>query len=164
MRLVVSVRAVRVDRRFAPGPSNQARRFDQCSDGVCPIDLAFQPKPAIVPDTLQSREPWAEVYMPRAGLISVAIGELDEPNDVAGPINARGDVCLFDVHVEEVSYDFDPRAANDPTDGGGIFQGLQEMGLKAVQRLDKQRNAEPFGNHGNSSELVDENFPLELDE
>ena len=88
-----------------------AQEVGALSDGVLkwPIDPAFDPEVAGVPDLLQRRETRPEVEMAAARLEAVPVGDIEVNDPPPGLADAGGEVDFLDVHVEDVNHDPDFR-------------------------------------------------------
>ena len=65
--------------------------------------------------------------------------EVDEV--AAGLVDGLDEVVLLHVHVEGVEHDADARQADHGGEFGGLAGGITEIGLEAVERLDRQDHA-----------------------
>ena len=105
---------------------------------------ARTPSPSIpVLHRVQGVEHRREVKLPAAGLATLVVGEVDV-DDVSGVAAQRGrDRVLLDVHVEHVGHQLDVGEVDSPAQLLGVVERAEQVGLVAVQRLERDHRAAP---------------------
>jgi hypothetical protein len=104
------------------------------------VDPTLDGDRAVVADLLEGAEAGAEIEVAASGLQAVAVGDVDIDQVLPIGADAGRDVDLLDFHVEEVRHDAD-LGADFRRDGSALLHAIDDVGLVAVQRLEKEGNA-----------------------
>ena len=97
-----------------------------------------------VVDRRQRGRDGREVEVPVAQASPRRVGDLHVPEPPAGQANRPGDVGLLDVGVEEVEGHADRRRPDGVEVGQRLARGGHEVGLVAVQGLDRDPHVHPL--------------------
>ena len=100
--------------------------------------------------------------MVAAGRAAVAAARVEVAEVLAGLDDRRGLVLLLDVHVERVEVQHDVLRADGLDEGKALVRGVEEVGLKAVQRLDAQRDVPRSGEGGEHFQVLHDERELHL--
>ena len=79
--------------------------------------------------------------MVAAGRAAVAAAGVEVSEQAAGLANGFGLILFLDVHVEGVEVDLHVGRADCLDELEALIAGVEEIGLKAVERLDAKINA-----------------------
>ena len=118
-------------------------------------DPTLDAQVSVVACPLERGEARKEVEVSFAWLEAVAVGDVDVNDVPPCRPDARRDVSLFDVHVEEIRHD------RNPTPGplgefDALLQPVDEVLLVAVERFEKDRYSGITGSWGEFLELLSE--------
>src|SRR5918995_544487 len=96
--------------------------------------------------------PWLE---------AIAVGDVDVDDVPPGRPDARRDVSLLDVHVEEIRHDRNP-TPDLLGEFDALLQPIDEVLLVAVERFEEDRYAGIAGRWRELLELLDKQLSFEL--
>ena len=95
------------------------------------------------------------------GLEAVAVGDVDVDDVLPGRTDARRDVSLLDIHVEEISHDRDP-TTDLLGECDALLKPVDEVLLVTVERLEEDRHASVAGRRRELFQLLHKQLTLEL--
>src|SRR5689334_21048847 len=124
-------------RRLPLAPDELRRLADRVV--VRAVDAALDGEIAVVADLLQRAETGTEVEVAAARLQPIAVGDMDVDDALPGRADAGRDIRFLDSHVEEVGHDADLRS-DLLGDGHPLLQPVDDVGLVAIERLQKERD------------------------
>src|SRR2546422_3516995 len=102
----------------------------------------FDGQPAVVTDVFEGLEYSAPVAVARAGNSAVVFGNVDVAELIRDRTQRCGGVLLFNVRVKRVEMDSNVASADFSDQPCRVFERVEEISLKAVQRFKAQGDAE----------------------
>src|SRR5918994_4560355 len=152
--LIVTICSSRCSLRSVPKLPQEVGRLGQCLV-IGARDPTLDAQVSVVAGRFERGEARTEVEVSFPWLEAVAVGDVDVDDMLPGRPDARRDVSLFDVHVEEIRHDPDP-IPDLLGERYALLQPVDEVLLVAVERFEEDRHAGVTGRGREFLELLDE--------
>lgn len=110
--------------------------LDVGADLAAHADKGFHDDGALIMDVAQSFADFAPGGAAAAGYAAIAFAGMEMAEVLAGLADGATDAVFFDVHVEGVEHDLDPRVVDFLDKLDGFLGGIEEITLETVENLE----------------------------
>jgi len=112
-----------------------------CSERGQGAAEGFDREPAVVPDVGQRIEGGIPRHLASAGRAAIVLRDVDVGDRRCMGANGSGRILLFDVRVKRVVVHADVRTREVAHIASGVFGGVEQVDLEAVQKFEAQLDA-----------------------